>query len=62
MGKKAKINHKPFHIADLTETWADSSKAKNLLCWEPQVSLDEGLEKSVFWYMKNREWLREVTV
>jgi UDP-glucuronate 4-epimerase len=62
LGKKAKIDHKPFHVADLMETWADISKAKNLLGWEPQVSLDEGLEKSVQWYMENQHWLKEVQV
>ncbi|MDA8991296.1 GDP-mannose 4,6-dehydratase [Opitutales bacterium] len=62
LGKKAKIDHKPFHVADLMETWADISKAKNLLGWEPQVSLDEGLEKSVQWYMDNQHWLKEVQV
>ena len=62
IGKKAVIDHKPFHIADLMETWADIEKARNLLGWEPKVSLDEGLEKSVFWYMENREWLKEVQV
>ena len=60
LGNKANINYKPFHIADLMETWADIEKAKNLLGWEPKVSLDEGLEKSVSWYMQNRDWLREV--
>ena len=62
LGKKAKIDHKPFHVADLMETWADISKAKNLLGWEPQVSLDEGLEKSVKWYVDNQHWLKEVQV
>jgi nucleoside-diphosphate-sugar epimerase len=62
LGKKAKIHHKPFHVADLMETWADISKAKNLLGWEPQVSLEEGLEKSVNWYMDNQHWLKEVQV
>jgi UDP-glucuronate 4-epimerase len=62
IGKKAKIDHKPFHIADFMETWADIEKAKNLLDWEPKVSLDEGLENSVSWYMQNREWLKEVQV
>ena len=28
IGKKAVIDHKPFHIADLMETWADIEKAK----------------------------------
>jgi nucleoside-diphosphate-sugar epimerase len=62
LGKKAKINHEPFHVADLMDTWADISKAKNLLGWEPQVSLDEGLEKSVKWYVDNQHWLKEVQV
>ena len=62
LGVKAKIDHKPFHIADLMETWADISKAKRLLDWEPLVSLEEGLEKSVQWYMDNRHWLKEVQV
>jgi nucleoside-diphosphate-sugar epimerase len=62
LGKKAKIENKPFHIADLKETWADVDKAKNLLGWEPQVSLDEGLEKSVQWYVDNREWLKDIEV
>jgi nucleoside-diphosphate-sugar epimerase len=62
LDKKAKIDQKHFHMADLMETWADISKAKNLLGWEPQVSLDEGLEKSVQWYMDNQHWLKEVQV
>ena len=62
IGKKAVIDHKPFHIADLMETWADIEKAKNLLGWEPLISLEEGLKKSVQWYMNNRSWLKEVQV
>ena len=62
IGKKAFIDHNPFHIADLMETWADIEKAKNLLGWEPKVSLDEGLDKSVSWYMQNREWLKDIQI
>ena len=60
--KKAKVERKPFHLADLKETWADIAKAKRLFGWEPRVSLEEGLEKSVKWYMDNRQWLKEVPV
>ena len=60
LGKKAQIDQKPFHIADIKETWADIDKAKRLLDWEPRVTLDQGLEKSVQWYLDNREWLKEV--
>jgi UDP-glucuronate 4-epimerase len=62
LDKKAKIDHKPFHVADLMETWADISKAKTLLGWEPQVSLEEGLEKSVQWYTNNQDWLKGIIV
>ena len=62
IGKKAKIEHKAFHIADIKETWADITKAKQLLGWEPKTTLDQGLENSVKWYMDNRDWLKDVTV
>ena len=38
----------------------DIEKAKDLLKWEPHVSLDEGLEKSVQWYLDNRDWLKDI--
>ncbi len=62
LGKKAEFDYKPFHVADLMETWADIEKAKNLFGWSPSVSLEEGLEKSVQWYFANREWLVDIIV
>jgi nucleoside-diphosphate-sugar epimerase len=62
LGKKAKIEHKAFHIADIKETWANIKKAKQLLGWEPKTILDQGLENSVKWYMDNRDWLKDVIV
>ena len=56
LGKKAKINYRDFHKADLKSTWADISKANNLLGWEPKISLQEGLENSVRWYVDHRPW------
>ena len=56
LGKKAKINYRDFHKADLKSTWADISKAKNLLGWEPKISLQEGLENSVKWYVDHQPW------
>ncbi|MFW6414888.1 MAG: SDR family NAD(P)-dependent oxidoreductase [Thermodesulfobacteriota bacterium] len=62
LGKKAHISYKPFHIADMKETWANIDKARKLLDWEPRVSLEEGLKRSVDWYLENREWLKQVQV
>lgn len=55
LGKKAIVDYKPAHIADVTETWADINKAKELLDWEPRITLAEGLDRSVAWYRENRE-------
>jgi nucleoside-diphosphate-sugar epimerase len=60
LGKKAVLDRKPFHPADLKETWADIAKAERLLGWQPRVSLDEGLKQSVDWYRANAAWLRDV--
>ena len=62
IGRKAKIDYKPLHVADLMETWADITKAKNLLGWEPKTCLDIGLENTVHWYMDNRCWLNKLAV
>jgi UDP-glucose 4-epimerase len=32
----------------------DNSRARQLLGWKPQVSLDEGLERTISWYIKTR--------
>ena len=56
LGKKAKINYRDFHKADLKSTWADISKANDLLGWEPKISLQEGLENSVKWYVDHQPW------
>lgn len=60
LGKKARIDQKPFHIADIMETWADIDKAKRILDWSPLTSLDDGLRKSVDWYLENKEWLKNI--
>ncbi|NNC89274.1 MAG: NAD-dependent epimerase/dehydratase family protein [Akkermansiaceae bacterium] len=56
LGKKARIEHKPFHEADLMSSHADISKAKTLLDWEPQIAVEEGLVKTVEWYRENLPW------
>lgn len=60
LGKKAKLEFKPFHIADVKSTYADISKAKSLLDWKPTISLDEGLEQCVKWYRDNQPWASSI--
>ena len=61
LNKSAIINQKPFHSADVDSTWADITKAKKILEWDPKITLDQGLEKTVRWYFENSDWLKKIT-
>ena len=39
----------------------DSSKLQNELGWQPSLQFEEGLEKTVDWYLQNPSWLQKVT-
>lgn len=39
----------------------DSRKLKNELGWEPSLQFEEGIEKTVKWYLDNEEWMDNVT-
>lgn len=39
----------------------DSTKLKNELGWQPSLQFEEGLERTVAWYLNNQEWLDNVT-
>ncbi len=62
LGKRAVIDQKPFHKADMMETWANIEKARKLLGWEPQTTPDQGFKQTVDWYIANKDWVREVTL
>lgn len=62
LGKKAIIEYKPFNKTDMKQTYADISKAKKLLDWEPSVDIDEGLKKTVEWYLENKNWLKHISI
>ena len=39
----------------------DSTKLKNELGWEPSLQFEEGIEKTVRWYLDNQEWMDNIT-
>jgi UDP-glucuronate 4-epimerase len=49
-GKKATIIKKPLPQGDVMITYADISKAKKILNYDPKVSIDDGLRMLVEWY------------
>ena len=60
LGKKATVEHKQFHKADIKSTYANIEKAEKVLGWKPQTSLDEGLEQCVKWYQDNKPWSEQI--
>ena len=39
----------------------DSNKLKNELGWEPSLQFEEGIEKTVRWYLDNQAWMDNIT-
>jgi UDP-glucuronate 4-epimerase len=54
IGKQPIIERRPAHPADVPQTWADVTKARQILGWEPRVAFEEGLARSVAWYRENQ--------
>src|SRR5690606_19462117 len=61
-GREPKITYRPAHPADVPATWADVTRAKELLHWTPTVSFEEGLEAAVNWYRAERDWAKELSL
>ena len=55
LGRKAVVEYRESNRADVKSTWANVSKAHRVLDWAPKVSLEQGIEKTVAWYLENRE-------
>jgi len=56
-GKKALIEQHPEQPGDVPKTFADINKAKNLLGYDPQTTLKNGLKKFYEWFVENEELL-----
>src|SRR5881227_3401759 len=54
LGKKAKINRLAEQAGDMPRTYADISKARKLLGYNPTTKLSEGLPKFVEWFLRTQ--------
>jgi UDP-glucuronate 4-epimerase len=57
LGKKAKIKKAPLGNGEATKTYADISKAQKAFGYSPKISIDEGLERYVKWFLEERNVL-----
>lgn len=52
------VTDRPGHDARYA---IDSTKLKKELGWEPSLQFEEGIEKTVRWYLENQDWMDRVT-
>ena len=55
IGVEAKIKQLPMQPGDVDRTFADVSKAKDLIGYEPKTSFEDGIRNFVNWYKENQE-------
>ncbi len=60
VGREASVRYQQRHPADVEVTWADISKARRLLGWQPETDFAAGVSELVEWYRRNRDWAREI--
>jgi len=59
-GKKARLEFKPLHPADVLATWADLSKTRELIDWSPSTGFEQGVDALIEWYRANQQWAKDV--
>jgi len=55
VGKEPIIKQLPMQPGDVERTYADISKARELIGYEPKISFEKGIENFVTWYKENKE-------
>ena len=59
-GKKANVQYGPPNLADMFMNQANVTKAREMLGWDPQVNLREGIGNLIKWYYAERDWAKDV--
>ena len=59
-GKRAQLEFKPWHPADIWATWASVRKAEQQPGWRPKTGFEEGVNRPREW-SGNREWAKAVS-
>lgn len=62
LSKTANIIFEKPNLLDLPATWADINKAQNLLRWTPKTSIEDGIRRTVEWFIQNEKRIRKIKV
>jgi UDP-glucuronate 4-epimerase len=55
LGREAKIDWQPVQPGDVPQTFADVTKARQLLGYNPQIKIEEGIRRFTQWFLQNQE-------
>lgn len=55
LGREAKIDWQPVQPGDVPQTFADVTKARQLLRYNPQIKIEEGIRRFTRWFLQNQE-------
>lgn len=59
LSDSVEVIHTDERVGDVKHNFSDTSKAQKFLNWQAQVTLDDGLRKTVAWFLKNRGQLSQ---
>ncbi len=59
VGREPIIKQLPMQPGDVERTYADISKAKELIGYEPKISFEKGIERFIEWYKENKNLYME---
>jgi len=62
LGKFAIKTYISRNSADVTSTHANIDKARSVLNWHPQISIEQGIDMTVDWYLANTDWLDKIQI
>lgn len=60
--KKANIEYKDFHNADMKLTSASIDKAARILNWQPKTDFEDGVLKTCNWFSQNEDLIRNIRI
>ena len=60
LGKKAVMEFTPRPPADVFATWAHIDKSRKTLNWQPKTPIEEGIKKTVAWYLENKNFVNSL--
>lgn len=52
LGKNIEPKHEPARAGDVRDSQADASRARAMIGWEPKVTFEEGLRRTIAWYQR----------